>query len=135
MRFLQTLLIATGLTLTVTPARAEEPTAKTYDPRAAFAQTDTNHDGAIDHEEFHERIVEIFYSADANKDGALDAVELKQLVFPEDFTADDTNHDGRVSMREFLRVRFGDFTQADTDRDGMLSVDEVVIAFEGKKRR
>ena len=136
MRMLSTLLLTTGVALTITTASAAEPAAKkSYDPRAAFAETDRNHDGGIDHEEFHERIVDVFYSADANKDGFLDATELKRLVFPEDFTVDDRDHDGRVSMREFLRVRFLDFTSADTDGDGVLSVDEVVIAFEGKKRR
>jgi len=125
--------VIAGFALVVSPARAGDQANK-YDPRAAFAEADTNHDGAIDHEEFHERIVEVFYGADANKDGFLDARELKQLAFPEDFTADDKDHDGRVSMREFLRVRFLDFTSADTD-DGVLSLDEVIVAYEGKKHR
>ena len=134
MRVTGTLIVAAGLALAGSPARADDQ-AKKHDPRAAFAEADTNHDGVVDHEEFHERIVEVFYSADVNKDGFLDAAELKQLVFPDDFTADDKDRDGRVSMREFLRVRFVDFTQADTNQDGVLSVDEVVVAFEGKKRR
>jgi len=136
MRTLPTLLLATGVAFVMTAAGAEEPAAKKpYDPRAAFAETDKNHDGVIDHEEFQERLVDVFYSADANKDGFLDPTELKRLIFPDDFNVDDRNHDGRVSMHEFLRVRFLDYTSADTDGDGVLSIDEVVIAFEGKKRR
>ena len=134
MRTTGTLIVATWLALVGAPARAGDP-PKTYDPHVAFAETDTNHDGAIDHEEFHERIVEIFYSADANKDGFLDAAELKRLAFPEDFTADDKDADGRVSMREFLRVRFLDFERTDGNHDGVLEIDEVVAAYQGKKRR
>ena len=134
MRMIGTLIVAAGLALAGSGARADDP-AKKYDPRAAFAEADTNHDGVVDHEEFHERIVEIFYSADANKDGFLDAEELKRLAFPEDFTADDKDRDGRVSMREFLRVRFHDYEVTDTNDDGVLSLDEVIAAYEGKKRR
>jgi len=110
-------------------AFAEEP-AKKYDPRAAFAETDRNHDGVIDHEEFQERITEVFYSADTNKDGVLDAVELKQLVFPDDFKKDAAGH---VTLHEFLRVRFHDYELADKNHDGVLEIDEVVEAYETKK--
>ena len=134
MRVTGTLIVAVVLAFVTFPARADDA-AKKHDPRAAFAEADTNHDGVVDHAEFQERITEVFYSADANKDGFLDAVELKQLAFPEDFTEDDKDRDGRVSMREFLRVRFHDYDVADTDHDGVLSLEEVVAAFEGKKRR
>jgi Ca2+-binding EF-hand superfamily protein len=127
------LIVAVGLALVCPCAMAEE-TARSYDPRAAFAEADKNRDGSVDREEFHVRIVEIFYSADRNKDGFLDAEELKQLAFPDDFTNNDKDADGRVSLREFLRVRFRDFDLADTDHDGQLSLEEVVVAFEGKKR-
>lgn len=133
MRVTGILIVAAWLVLAGSFAGADDQ-AKKYDPRVAFAEADTNHDGVIDHEEFHERIVEVFYSADGNKDGFLDAVELKRLTFPDDFTADDKDRDGRVSMREFLRVRFRDYEAADTDDDGVLSLDEVIVAYEGKKR-
>jgi len=128
MRLTGTVIIAAALTA-FSPASAEDA-AKKYDPRAAFAEADTNHDGVVDHEEFHERIVEVFYSADANKDGVLDAVELKQLTFPDDFKKDPA---GRVTLREFLRVRFHDYDVADKNHDGVLSLDEVVAAYETKK--
>ena len=53
--------------------------AQSYDPRAAFAQVDTNKDGQIDIEEFHVRLVEVFYNADTNKDGFLNADEYARL--------------------------------------------------------
>jgi Ca2+-binding EF-hand superfamily protein len=127
-------IIAAALAVGGPTARAED-TARKYDPRAAFSDTDLNRDGAVDREEFHRRIVEIFYAADGNKDGFLDPQELERLTFPDDFTDDDKDHDGRLSMREFLRVRFHDFDVADRDQDGVLSLDEVVAAFEGRKRR
>ena len=111
MRVIGTMLLAAGLAAAC-PARAGD--AAKYDPRAAFAECDTNHDGVVDHEEFHRRMVEIFFHADRNKDGFLDAAELKELVFPDDFTVDDKDRDGRVSMREFMRVRLHDFDEADT---------------------
>jgi Ca2+-binding EF-hand superfamily protein len=134
MRVTGTLLVAAGIALLGALARADDG-ARKYDPRAAFAETDSNQDGEVDRGEFHARIVEIFYSADANKDGFLDPTELKRLAFPEDFTENDKDRDGRVAMREFLRVRFHDFDVADTNDDGVLSLDEVVSAYEGKKRR
>lgn len=127
------LLVATlGFGAAATRAGEAKPP---YDPRAAFAETDTNRDGVVDHEEFHERIVEIFYMADRNKDGFLDAEEIKVLVFPDDFRDEDRDHDGRISLREFMRVRLADFDKADTDHDGFLSVDEVVAIYEQKGSR
>jgi len=133
MRVMGTVIAATGFVLASTVARAEP--AKTYDPRAAFAESDADHDGVVDHAEFHARIVEVFYSADVDKDGYLDATEIVQLVFPEDFTATDKDRDGRVAMREFMRIRLDDFEAADTNDDGVLSIDEVVAAYEVKKSR
>jgi len=126
------MIVAAGLVLAGFPARADDAMAK-HDPRVAFAETDTNHDGVIDHAEYQVRITEVFFSADRNKDGFLDAQELKQLIFPDDFTADDKDRDGRVSLREFLRVRFHDYDVADVNHDGVLSLEEVVAAFEGRK--
>ena len=124
-----TILIVTAA-LGAFSVRADD--AKKYDPRAAFAESDTNHDGVVDHEEFQERIVEVFYSADRNKDGVLDAVELQQLSFPDDFKKDAS---GRVTLREFLRVRFKDYDATDKDHDGVLELDEVVEVYEVKKAR
>jgi Ca2+-binding EF-hand superfamily protein len=130
MRLTATVIVAAALTA-VAAVHADD-SAKKYDPRAAFAETDRNHDGVVDHEEFQERLVEVFYSADTNKDGTLDVVELKQLTFPDDFKKDAAGH---VTLREFLRVRFKDYDAVDKNHDGVLSVDEVVEAYETKKSR
>ena len=134
MRTTGILIAVAALALAVLPARGND-VAKKHDPRVAFAETDTNHDGVVDHEEYQVRIVEIFYATDANKDGFLDTQELTHLTFPDDFTADDKDRDGRVSLREFLRVRFHDYDVADKNDDGALSLEEVVAAFEGRKPR
>jgi len=133
MRSLHTLILAAVFVVTGAPAFAADAAPKP-DPRAAFKETDTNGDGAIDHEEYHVRIVEVFYFADADKDGYLDPTEMKVLVFADDFSEQDKDANGRVSLREFLRVRFADFPKADTDGDGTLSVDEVVTTYEGKRK-
>ena len=131
MRSIHTLILAAALVAMGSTAFAADAAPKT-DPREAFKQTDTNGDGTIDHEEYHVRIVEVFYFADVNKDGYLDPNELKVLVFADDFDEHDKDDNGRVSLREFLRVRFADFPKADQDGDGMLSVDEVVTTYQEK---
>jgi Ca2+-binding EF-hand superfamily protein len=103
--------------------------ATSYDPRAAFAQVDTNKDGQIDIEEFHARLVEVFYNADTNKDGFLTADEYGRLPFSGPFKNADANGDGRISLPEFVTIRFRQFEEADTNHDYQLSVDEVVTAY------
>ena len=119
------------------PAHAQGDTPKRppqgppYDPRAAFAETDTNHDGVIDQEEFYERMVEVFYRADANKDGVLSPAECSAtLVQKVNVSAADLNHDGKLSLHEFMRARFKEYDRADTNDDGMLELDEVLNAYQ-----
>jgi len=107
--------------------------ATPYDPRAAFAEVDTNKDGQIDIEEFHVRLVEVFYNADTNKDGFLTVDEYGRLPFSGAFKNADTNGDGRISLPEFVTIRFRQFEEADASHDYQLSVDEVVTAYEGGK--
>jgi len=130
-------LAAAAAALLAGPSRAGQPApaSEPPDPRAAFAETDTNHDGTVDHEEFHERQVEVFYMADVDKNGVLDAAELARLPFGDDFRADDKDASGTVTLREFLRVRFHDYDAADKDKDGVLSVEEVVTTYDEKVRK
>jgi hypothetical protein len=105
-----------------------------YDPRAAFAETDKNHDGQIDLEEFHTRLVEVFYLADRDKDGFLSVEEYTQLPYSEGFKDADRNGDGRIALAEFVSIRFRQFEDADTNHDGQLSLEETVVAYEGKRK-
>ena len=112
---------------------AAEDKSPAYEPRVAHAEADTNDDGRVDREEFHHRMVEIFFHGDRDKDGFMTFAELeKALLFPDDFKIADANKDGRISLYEFVGVRFYDFDAADTNEDGFLSVEEVVVVFEGK---
>jgi Ca2+-binding EF-hand superfamily protein len=126
------LSIASGLTGSA--ARAQTP-PPTYDPRAAFAEADTNHDGAVDHEEFVERMTEVFYAADVNKDGKLSPTEVTAtLTETTNLKAADSNGDGVLTLHEFLRARLKDYDLADTNGDGLLELDEVVKIYElGRK--
>lgn len=127
------LLLAVGLVAGAARAQAGKPT---YDPRAAFAETDTNHDGAVDHDEFLARMTEVFYRADVNKDGVLTVDEVTAtLVQTPNLDAADANHDGKLTLHEFLSARFKDYDQVDTNGDGLLELDEVVNAYEkGQKK-
>jgi Ca2+-binding EF-hand superfamily protein len=132
MRRIRLPLLPALLALLAAPALAKDP-APSHDPRAAFAETDTNKDDRIDREEFHHRVVEVFFHGDHDKDGYMTREELiAAVVFPEDFVGSDRDKDGRISLYEFVQVRFATFDEVDTDDDGLLSVDEVVGAFEGK---
>ena len=125
-------LLVAALALAAAPAFAKEP-ARPQDPRAAFAETDGNADGRVDREEFHVRMVEIFFHGDRDKDGYMTNEELAAAVeFPDDFANADRDGDSRISLYEFIQVRFATFDDVDTNRDGVLSVEEVVEAFDVK---
>ncbi len=100
------------------------------DPRLAFAETDKNGDGKIDHAEFQARMVEVFYFTDKDKDGF--AVRGEMGVWDEEnlFDRADRDGDGKISLDEFVAARFQDFDRADTDDSETLTVDEVVAEFE-----
>ena len=133
MRLIPLLLALLAFSLFPRASLADEP-AKPQDPKEAFAQTDENHDGRIDREEFQHRVVEIFYFGDRDKDGYLTQPELvAAVVFPDDFANADRNGDDRISLYEFIQVRFATFDDVDDDEDGVLSVDEVVATYDAKK--
>jgi Ca2+-binding EF-hand superfamily protein len=103
-----------------------------YDVNAAFDETDTNKDGAIEIDEFFDRLVEIYFHADADKNGTLGPEEFaKAVVVQQEFADVDRNGDGAIDRREFVRTRLPLFQEADTDRDGSLSLAEVKAALGG----
>lgn len=124
------LLIAAASFLSASTGGAADQ-ATPYDPRAVFAEADTNNDGSIDLTEFHTRIVEVYYKADTNKDGVLVVEEFVRLPYSHDFKEADRNGDGKLSMDEFILIRYRQFKVADKSSDGKLSVEEVVQAYEG----
>ena len=104
-----------------------------YDVKAAFAQADQNGDGAIEIDEFHERLIDIFFLGDVDKDGFLSEEEfVKVVVIKEDFAIVDTSSDGKLSKREFVNARLPIFFAMDKDKDGSLSIVEVTAGFEGR---
>ncbi len=110
--------------------------APAYDVKAAFAQTDQNGDGAIEIDEFHERLVDVFFLGDVDKDGFLTEVEfVKVVVVKEDFAIIDKTSDGKVSKREFVSARLPVFIAMDTDKDGSLSIVEVTAGLEGRAQK
>jgi Ca2+-binding EF-hand superfamily protein len=127
------LLLAVTVAGVAVVARADER-QKPNIAKAAFEETDTNKDGEIDLCEFHERIVEVFYNADTNKDGFLSPEEYSRLPFSGDFKDADLHGNGRISLHDFVAVRYRQFVKADRNQDGALSLDEVVAAYEGRKK-
>jgi Ca2+-binding EF-hand superfamily protein len=104
-----------------------QPTAEMA--RTAHAETDLNGDGAVDREEFHRRMVEIFYLNDIDKDGHLNAEELARMNEGMVFEPADTNDDGKLTLPEYIDQRFKAFHDVDDDSDGLISVEEVVDAY------
>ncbi len=127
MQFIATAILTLAL-LAPGFARADE-IPPTNDPRAAHAATDRNHDGELDREEFHQRMVQNFYFSDSDRDGYVSRGQLKAFDEDELFRVDDLDGDSKISLKEFLDARFDNFRDADTDSDGTLSVEEVVGAF------
>ena len=110
--------------------------APAYDVKAAFAQTDQNKDGAIEIDEYYDRLVDIFFLGDVDKDGFLTEEEfVKVVVIKEDFAQVDKNGDGKLGRQEFVSARLPQFIAIDTDKSGSLSLVEVEAALAGGTSR
>lgn len=92
--------------------------------KTPLEEADHNGDGKINHGEFHQRMVDVFYHLDADKNGNLAPGELSG-VSASDFAAADKNGDGVLSLNEYVNDRFKAFDAADRDDNGVLSAEEI----------
>jgi Ca2+-binding EF-hand superfamily protein len=93
MRRLAPVLVAA---LAIAGLLAIAPRASAEDIRESFEETDLDHNGVIDRQEYRRRMVEVFYFADKNKDGVVTIEELRAVgpVDPQNFRAADKRGDG-----------------------------------------
>jgi len=96
-------------------------------PKTAMEQADKNHDGMLDHGEYFERQVDVFFLLDRDKDGRLTATEIGE-VDVDTFAGCDRNKNGSLSLSEFTAAREKDFDQADTNNDEVLYLSEIDAA-------
>ena len=108
-------------------AWAGEGTIAVEGPTTAMEQADKNHDGMLDHGEYFDREVDVFFLLDRDKDGRLTATEIGE-VDTETFARCDRNKDGTLSLSEFTAAREKDFEQADTNHDEVLYLSEIDAA-------
>jgi Ca2+-binding EF-hand superfamily protein len=114
-----------ALMLNILPAAG----AERMDASATMALADKNKDGRIDREEFHQRMIEVFFFADVDKDGYLTYAELVavQTVDPEVFKRADRDGDSKLSLYEFMYVVHRDFEAADKNQDGVIDMQELRV--------
>jgi len=108
-------------------AWAGEGTVTVEGPKTAMEQADKNHDGMLDHGEYFERQVDVFFLLDREKDGRLTATEIGE-VDVDTFAGCDRNKNGSLSLSEFTAAREKDFDQADTNNDEVLYLSEIDAA-------
>ena len=113
--------------LTAGWAWAGEGTITAEGPKTAMEQADKNHDGMLDHGEYFERQVDVYFLLDRDKDGRLTATEIGE-VDVDTFARCDRNKDGSLSLSEFTAAREKDFEQADTNHDEVLYLSEIDAA-------
>ena len=90
-------------------------------------------DGAIEIDEYYDRLVDIFFLGDDDKDGFLTEEEfVAVVVIKEDFSQVDKSGEGKLSRQEFVSARLPHFIEIDTDKSGSLSLVEVEAAYEGR---
>jgi len=119
------LAIVCALMINISPVAG----AERLDANATMALTDKNKDGRIDREEFHQRMIEVFFFADVDKDGNLTFTEFVAVatVDPEAFKKADRDGDGKLSVYEFMYVIHRDFDAADKNQDGVIDLQELRV--------
>jgi len=125
--------VGSVLALLLLGGSAEAQMGSSQNLKDWFQRHDKNHDGKLDHEEFHQAVVESFYFRDKSKRGYLTIEEL-QGASPEAVKAASRTHDTRLSLDEYVNALFKDFAAADTDGDGTLSIEEIDIYIRTNRR-
>ena len=92
---------------------------------ACLTAADANDDGQVDREEFHHRMVEVFFFSDQDRNGYLVVVEYERTPIGS-FSDLDRDGDGRITLYEFCEGGFIRSDQDDSDENGLLSLEEVV---------
>lgn len=129
---MDTIRIATAaLALILVGAAARADHHEPSEAQKAFAQADRDGSGDIDREEFHLRLVDLFFFVDLDRDGFVEHEELaKVTLVKQDMSETDRNGDGRISLHEFVEARFILYRQTDANGDGRLALEEVLAVYE-----
>lgn len=126
-------LLVAVLSLAAGPAVAQSQVG-VQKALANIMTTDTNGDGVISRDEFHDVLAARWKHIDRNADGYLDEDDFPagaamrartQLAQISDL---DANGDGRISKGEVLNRLSSGFAQADANADGVLSPAEIEAA-------
>jgi len=94
-------------------------------PAIDVEATDLNGDGAVDRDEFNERLKYLFTRRDSDGDESITPAELPD-VKPAAYQEADRNADGRLSRDEYYRLKGFDFEALDLDDDEILYSREIL---------
>lgn len=125
LRVRYTVLITSALVLGACAGNNAIVASRTGLPVIDVEATDLNGDGAIDRDEFNERLKHLFNTRDSDGDESITAAELpdaKAAAYQEA----DRNADGRLSREEYYRLRGFDFEVLDLDDDEILYSREIL---------
>lgn len=105
---------------------------------AICTSADLDHDGNVSLDEFHQDIVQSWYSLGPDANGYVTLADLAQVPRMgkgrlKRLAAADKDGDGKLSFKEVVEARMAYFEAADADGNDLLSVQECV-AYERQRR-